>query len=649
MSTTMSLAPKEPTNTAIEVARKYGTPPIFARELNGAMVYDKYYREIVSEWCQSVYSSAAMDQAADQTLNQIPKWIRVLSGDHWFNGRPSYRATPVVNRTLRYWLELESIMSDVHVSSYCHSENKDYTQIAENVTKMGWANWQGQDADERLAMTVQHGSFGLGFTKVGINPRDMEVTFLPAGCDQVVTILPSMMDFQESGGVCYRAWKPISWFYKHYPMVAKNIKAEATGWHRAYPSRPYDIPEYTWSTMNPALRSFLAVNEDDPQKGVNIDEYGRVPMALHREFWFQDDHINTSKLPIWVGSGNYCYRVMPGCPVYPFGRLICTAGDDKQTPLYDGPNIHWHGLYPFPPLRLRPAVWLFAGLSVFSDLLPLNQSINQILADFMDYLKQSLNPTVVCREGCISDAAWEEYYPGMPAAKLIIKNRNEPVSNVFRFERPDAAGVGIIPQALGLLLRLFDEQAGLIDSGQIAGKKQMPSGEAIEQIQNIRQTVFRHMARRCATHVKQIGYMQMCDIFQFYTKRKIVRFLGEDGLTWQNLDWDPSTYVPYLAPTQGVESEPFRRGREFISNFQYMVTTGTALPAQRQAHASIAAQMNARGKLSLYSTLEKMRAAGFEVEGGSEAEIQRIIDEQRKLGIPKPPRGGGGQQRGQKV
>jgi hypothetical protein len=143
--------------------------------------------------------------------------------------------------------------------------------------------------------------------------------------------------------------------------------------------------------------------------------------------------------------------------------------------------------------------------------------------------------------------------------------------------------------------------------------------------------------------------MQMCDIFQFYTKRKIVRFLGEDGLTWQNLDWDPSTYVPYLAPTQGVESEPFRRGREFISNFQYMVTTGTALPAQRQAHASIAAQMNARGKLSLYSTLEKMRAAGFEVEGGSEAEIQRIIDEQRKLGIPKPPRGGGGQQRGQKV
>jgi len=627
------LRPKEPTSQALAVQREFGTPPIFARSLSGALVYEKFYEQVTSEWCEAVYSSSAQSLAEDPVLQDIPKWIRVLQGEHWLSGRPSYRATPVVNRVLRYWLELQSIISDIRLNTYVHSENKDYEDIARNLTKLSAANWQDQDGDLRLMGTVQHSTLGIGYTKVGINPKDMEVTFLPSGPDSVVPILPSINDFQDSGGVIYKSWKPISWFFDKYSILAKQVKPEATGWHKSYPSRPYYIPDYTWNNMNPGLRTFFATQEEGG-KGRTIDEYGRIPMAMHQEFWFHDDRLNTSNEMLTVGYGNFTYLVKPGEPVYPYGRLICTAMENQRAILYDGPNFHWHGMFPFPVLRLRPAVWLFTGLSLFQDLFPINCSINQLLADFQDYLKQILNPTLIVRDRAMSPDAYEEFFPGMPGAKIRIMNQNEQIGNVLKFERPESAGLGIIPNAITLLLRLFDEQAGLTDTGQLMGKKQVPSGETVEQIQNIRQSLFRMMSSLVVKHMRQIGTMQISDILQFYNRKKVIAHLGLDGVTWQNFDWDPETYVKY---TQG--NEPFRRGREFVQNFRHMVSAGTALPAQRQAQANIATGLNTRGRLSTKSLYKFLSDAGFP-SPDYDQEVKQIGEEAQTFPQPKPTKGG---------
>jgi hypothetical protein len=392
--------------------------------------------------------------------------------------------------------------------------------------------------------------------------------------------------------------------------------------------------------MNPGLRNVIA-STIDSEKGASIIESGRIPMARAREFWFQDDRINQGKHPIRVGWGNFTYTVLPGHPVYPYGRLICTAGEECDIPIYDGPNFHWHGMYPYDPLRLQPVVWMFSGLSVLKDIYPLNSAINQLLADLQDYLKQILNPTLIVKPRTMTDEAWEEYFPGMPGAKIMLLSVSGGIAEAMKFERVDPTAVGIIPQAIQMLTRFFYEQAGMVDSGQLTNKKQIPSEGTIEQIQNIRQSIFRLMARHVEVHMKHIGKMQVSDILQFTNRKQAFAFLGNDGVTWQNMDWDPDSYVE-LKSAQN-DPEPFRRGREFVKNFRQMVSTGTALPAQRQAMASMANTMNARNRMSTETLYKFLSDAGYPVPPWSE-EKNRIIAEMAELPQPKPPRGGGGRQ-----
>ena len=645
--------PREPSDRAVEVGRKYGTPPVIYRPVSdtgsiGAWVYEKYYEQQTSEWCQAISSSAEQGLSDEPTISNIPKWVRVLMGEHWLMGRPSYRAAPVVNRCLRFWLELQSTISDVKLNAYVHSENPDYADIAKNLTQMSASNFAEQDGDIKMMSTVQQASLGIGYTKVGIDQKAMRVVFLPAGTDSVTPILPSLYDLQDSGGIIYKAWKSMSWFWDKFSILAKNIKPEATGFFRGYPSRPYHIPEYTWNAMNPQFRAFFGVT-DQEGKGKSIDEYGRVPMSLLKEFWFQDDRINTSKNIVAVGWGNFTYFVKPGWPLYPYGRLVTTAGEEDPVILSDGPNPHWHAMYPFAELRLRPVVWLYAGLSVFQDLFPLNQAINQLLADLQDYLKQILNPLTVVRQGAMSPDAWDDYYSGKPGQKLEIVNRNDPISNVLHFERPEGQGLAIIPQAIGMLSKMFDEQAGLIDSGQLTGKKQVPSGDTIEQIQNIRQSVFRLMMTYVKAHLRKVSVLQTSDILQFYNRKKAIAILGPDGTTWQNMDWDPDTYVPYSGKDRmpspmheiGNDQQPFRRGREFVASFQNMISVGNALPAQRQANAVMFSGLNARGKMSNETLYKNLQEAGYPVPPWSE-EIERIKKEAAEMPqMQKPPKGGG--------
>lgn len=642
------------------VSREYGTPPTVTREVLdaatnrlGAYVYEKFYESKTSEWCAMVASQSASSMADDPSINDLPKSIRILMGDHWLLGRPSYRASPVVNKCLRYWLELQSTISDVRLNSYVHSDVKEYADVSKMLTQMSAANWQEEDGDTKLMATVQHASLSIGYTKVGPRVREDDIceTFLPCGPDSVTPIMPSLYDIQDSGGVIYKCWKPLSWFWNRYSFLARDIQPEATGWHRSFPARPYHIPEYTWNSMNPQLRAFFGSNDTDG-KGRDIDQFGRVPMALLREFWFQDDRINTSNKTLSMGWGNFAYFVRPGYPLYPYGRLICTAQDENPIVLYDGPNPRWHGMYPFPELRLRPVVWLFAGLSIFQDLFPINQAVNQLLADLQDYLKQILNPTTVVRDGSMSPDAWDDYYPGKPGQKLTMVNRNDPIGQVLHFERPDPGGIGVIPNAIQMLLKLFDEQAGLIDSGSLVGKKQVPSGDTVEQIQNIRQSLFRLMTRYVVSHMRKVGVMQISDILQNYDRKKMVSYFGEEAVLWQNFDSDTETYVPrrisrpetfewnpglYQQYIKG-DLEPYRRGRMFVQSFKQKVDPGGGLPAQRQAMAVMASGLNARGRLSTKSLYEILAKAGYPMPDWNEEEMQ-IKKEMAELPQGKPPKG----------
>ena len=81
--------------------------------------------------------------------------------------------------------------------------------------------------------------------------------------------------------------------------------------------------------------------------------------------------------PVLMGKPgtSWSYMVEPRAPLYPRKRLIvCT----EKHVLYDGPNPDWHGMFPISRLQLDPWPWLFLGLALAHDLMPMQDGINEI-------------------------------------------------------------------------------------------------------------------------------------------------------------------------------------------------------------------------------------------------------------------------------
>lgn len=611
------------------------TPPAHALTADGKSWYQRNYESLTSEWCDNVYSSSSKLISQEPEIGEIAKYIKYLVGDQWVQDRPSYRAKPVINKLLNWFYGQLAILSDVRMNTIVETQNPELRKLSENLTKMSYANWASQDGDLALMFTEMHASVsGIGYTKVGYNPVEDEVSFLPLGPDSVIPILPCQTDFQQSGGAIYQAWKPISWGKVRYPYRWHLIKPEAGPWTHKFPTRPYYIQEYTWNNLNPGMRDFLA---DDSTGAKSSLEWGTVPMFMLNEFWYHDPQVNESKQTLTVGWGNYAYYVKPGDPIFPFGRLTVTAGQTGRIILYDGPNCHWHGMFPFVPLRLRPAPWLFGGISDIRDLYPINNIINQSVADFQDYSKQLLNPVVISRDRQISPDSWDDYFPGMPGAKIRVLGQGQ-LSDIIKFERPSDGSLSHLIPFIEMMIRFFDTQSGMVDVGRMASKKQVPGADTIEQIRDSQQGTYRLKGRFIEQWQKGIGRLQIPDIVQYTTKKKVIATLGPDGETWTYLDWDPESIVPYQKGT-----DPFRRGRSFTQQFKHQVAAGSALPSQRRDHAMIMSTLAAQHKISLKTLYASLRATGIPI-GEYDKEIALIKQEMEEL--PQPaPRARGGQQR----
>jgi hypothetical protein len=603
-----------------ELASSQGLPPAHVR-IDGKSSYANDYAEAVSEWTDGVYSSSCALMAQEPECQEISRYIKILLGSHWLSSRPSYRSQIVVNKLLSFFYQQLAILSDVKANQSVETDNHELRTLAQNLTKLSYSNWIAQDADIALLYTLMHASLtGIGWTKVGFNPTEQEVTFLPLGPDSVIPVLPCQTDFQQSGGVIYRVWKPVAWAKDRFPQMWKHIKPEALPWSSKFPQRPYDVPEYTWNNLNPGWREFLAGD----YMGKAASERGSVPMFLYNEFWFQDPQINTTLKPMDVGWGNYSYVVRPGEQIFPFGRLICTAGTTNRVILYDNTNIHWHGQFPFVPLRLRPLPWVFGGISDFRDLFPINHAINQMAADAQDLLKQVLNPVVLSRDRQISPESWDEYFPGMPGAKLKVLGQG-PLSEVIQFQRPSEGPLAPLVQFIQLFSTFFEQQSGLTDMGRALQKKQVPGENTLDTIRDAQQNVFRLKGRFIELWQRGIGRLQVSDLSQYVTRRKVIQTLGPGGETQTYLDYDPATAVPYMTGT-----EPFRRGKDFVDKFRMSVVAGSALQSQRREMASLVMSLAAQHKVSTEFLYKILTLVGIPMPLWSE-ELEKIKKELSEL------------------
>jgi hypothetical protein len=581
-----------------------------------------------------IRDEAAFTLKLSKEYDKVADYIGYLEGDGWWDKRrPRFLSTFYDNRLQNTRYNTLSLLTDIRPTIDVHSRVPEYQEqanVAQNIIRYEWYN---QDLDLSLVNVVDAAMlFGNAFWKIGAAvPGFMK--FTACGPDMVMPIQPGM-HIQDSTAVLFKTYKPVQYFKNIWPENCANLEEESVeveSYQGTTYARPPRVDEYTWGQMSPQMRSKVGLK-------VTSNRPPGTPFSVIElnEIWVNDPSLNESTKDVLMknpsvplDSHNYWYWVKPGERLYPRKRLIVFAGERL---MYDGPSPYWHGLFPFSMLRMNPVMWSFWGLSKYRDLIPLNKAANEIVAGTLDMCKRALNPQAVTKEGGVPKPAWENYFPNMPGGKLRLGPGSNPMSDVGYLKPPELPGFvfQLLSQYLG---PEYERMSGQIDMNKLTGKKQVPGGDTIEQMRDSQNAATRLEGRHIEVFLRDAGQIAVPNIFQHYTASRRMKFLGANGLTWEDFDYSPGSMVP-----EGIPPE------SHIKNFSMDIMPGSLLGSGKDRNKQVAIGLYKEGGTSRKAMLRTLEIPNEEIEK-IEQELKAEVD----AGIGPKGLGGGNKKEGGSV
>ena len=546
------------------------------------------HEQRVARWCEAVFEEAKNDLERNDEIVAIDRAINYLMGKQWVERRPQYKASPVANRLWSNLTQLVSYLTDIRPVFEIKANNKLYDGHAEVLNKLVRAWFMNEDVDMSIAMIIIHAALTIGYGRLIWNPElkngEGELELTPLGAMDLIPIRPGHT-LQRSLGCIYRCPKPLLWFQEKYPMAGFRVPVDKE--YSQFISGPTQAGMgmwgRAWQVLSPQMRRLFGQSATQTRDSV-------IPMALYREFWIRDPQRNTSNAQVWVGNPDreYGYMVPPGQKLYPRGRVIIMGG---PIVLYDGPNPHWHGQFPFMCLRINRVPWQFPGISEFRNQIPLQDVMNNILAGILDTVKKAVNPPLLAPDNAFGAAVKKNLDPNMPNAKVFYS----PAS----MTPPTYANPPILPgfvfQTMLYAQQELDSQSGFLDMTSLSRRGIIPAGDTLEQMKEGQQTLVRLKVRYIEDFMKQMGQQWVPDAFQFLTLKRRVALLGSDGMTWEDFDYDPGTMVP-----AGIPAE------EHWKAFTFMMQPGSLLKSARESGYPKAFALRRQGDMDLKSFLESI-------------------------------------------
>ena len=344
-------------------------------------------------------------------------------------------------------------------------------------------------------------------------------------------------------------------------------------------------------------------------------------VVLYRTY-LNDWTKNLTSKPIVMGKpeANWSYVVEPGARLYPQKRLIVST---PEFILYDGPNTYWHSMYPFSRLKLWSVPWCFLGLSLLHDTIPIQDGINDSLADLRLGIKQWTNPDVEFDKRSVGSAFARAMDPRRPGKKIQINNLGGGTSEPYK--KHD----GPNPQVLNLLLEMYrelktehDDMTGVANLQNLLQLRQLPGADTIEKYYEALTPEIRQEGRLVEAFLREIAQQFKYNIFQFETTHRRRMILGDAAIAMEDFDYDPSLLVPAMErttpdPVTGmpVPNEDYipqldkqigrsERAKWFAQLFTFTVTPNSLLAISSQERKMMTFQLARAGYVDFWTMHE---------------------------------------------
>jgi hypothetical protein len=420
----------------------------------------------------------------------------------------------------------------------------------------------------------------------------------------VIPVRPAdMISIQNAFGVIIRRERTVNYLRHMYPKFANKIHADREGSYAAMQKKA----SYNRTLQGLGLVSGFMANLWAGIGGKPQTAPLTVPVSDVYTIYVKDESLNETGRDIIMGdaSRNWSYIVKPGQPLYPRKRCIVMTPSCKE-PLYDGPNIYWHGQFPVPKLTLDPWPWSWLGKSPLKDLLSLQAQVDRTARGISDKLEKCWRPDLIGDAKSISKAAQDRIDTRRPGLRL----RQQLAGSIVMPEQ-NVQSIAVALEVLQMLIEQMKELSGTQELTSLVQLGQLPSSETIERMIESMSPAIRLRSRVMEAFMREVAMITLMNFFQFYTQAQRIAVLGPRGSTFEDFDFDPGTLIPdmmaMLGPGDDGNPLPrYERAREFIRYFTYQIAPGSLLAASEVTDKLMFLQLSRMGFVDPITLLEKL-------------------------------------------
>jgi len=258
------------------------------------------------------------------------------------------------------------------------------------------------------------------------------------------------------------------------------------------------------------------------------------------------------------------------CRIYPNLRQIIT-NPGMNRPLYDGPAFDLHGQMPPVQYDVDDWPWMAIGFSLLDDVASVEKGSRAFLDLMYRVLRAKMNPL----KGYDLNAG----VPREALKKLDWLDDNG--DTIGTDGDPRKALQSLLPDSVNvnkedftmyeLLDKLRQKTLGLNDLGSLAQLKFNLSSETADKLLETIGPIAKGIAGNLEVAHAKIAQMLKYMILQYFSTRKLMSYVGPDGISTAVFDLDPNSIVPSHLPwekdkTKTSEISRLERAKWFAEN-----------------------------------------------------------------------------------
>jgi hypothetical protein len=547
---------------------------------------------------------AECHKEAELGVKNCEGWSKIVQTMQAVSGvNPVIRPTKVsqthINEIGSLFERARAELTDVKPSAEFKTFNEMLALDAVNYGKM-WTSWYYSDGiDRKMGSVIDYALVGAtGYAYQYWNKRTQRIDVMAYDGRDVRPFRPIDTTVENCAGMFMVREMSENAVKSMFPHKASQIK----------PDRMGTAVKLQETTRAAVMDRLVGMSPHERAQELSQPYEGRsagMPVVDLFYFYLTDDRKNSSTTAQWVGDfrkdgtpyNNYSYKVAPGKAMYPNKRLIIFT---RNCVLYDGPNIYWHGMYPISKYTVTPLSWSWLGSTPLWDCLSLQDTLNRAVRVMDDHLQKVIRPPVAGDRMSVSATelrAISEQLGGAGAQWL----RNPTGEGVEVLEVPVLDP--IVKDTIELMFTKMAEKVGVRDMSALLGLNQMPEGGTIDKLMFATKPETRARSRGLELFYREQGKMFLYNAAQFMTTREKFAILGPTGMTVDEYDFDPATFIP------NASGDPMKRRDEasnHLRQFQFYVAPSSLLRSATTQDQMMAMALYNNQALDVQSLLERL-------------------------------------------